>query len=343
MKNRSRVILPFLLCALTCLLAPSISGAQAGGLQLLEVTKIWDRGPTNAFTDLVRYQDRFYCVFREAQAHVSPDGKIRILSSPDGKQWTSEALLEREGQDLRDPKITVHPDGRLLIYGGAAVREENKPATEHRSFVSFSEDGRKWGPIEWATEEGLWLWRVTWFGKNAYGVAYNVSPVSRSKKRYGTTLVQSTDGKRFEELVPSLFNEHGPTEATLRFAADGTCYCLQRRDGRGSNTALLGTSKPPYKKWSWKDLGKYFGGPDFIQIPSGEWIASGRFITDGSAKTVVCRLDMEKGEFIHLLTLPSGGDTSYPGMLWHDGKLWISYYSSHEGKTSIYLATLSNK
>ena len=39
-----------------------------------------------------------------------------------------------------------------------------------------------------------------------------------------------------------------------------------------------------------------------------------------------------------LLRLPSGGDTSYPGMVWHNDQLWISYYSSHEEKTSIYLA-----
>ena len=38
------------------------------------------------------------------------------------------------------------------------------------------------------------------------------------------------------------------------------------------------------------------------------------------------------------LALPSGGDTSYPGLVWHDGLLWVSYYASHEGKTSIYLA-----
>jgi hypothetical protein len=25
-------------------------------------------------------------------------------------------------------------------------------------------------------------------------------------------------------------------------------------------------------------------------------------------------------------------------MVWHEDLLWISYYSSHEGKTSIYLA-----
>jgi len=43
------------------------------------------------------------------------------------------------------------------------------------------------------------------------------------------------------------------------------------------------------------------------------------------------------------VTLPSGGDTSYPGLLWHEERLWVSYYSSHEGKTSIYLAVLGAK
>ena len=46
------------------------------------------------------------------------------------------------------------------------------------------------------------------------------------------------------------------------------------------------------------------------------------------------------GDYEPVLTLPSGGDTSYPGLVWHDGLLWMSYYSSHEGKTSIYLAKI---
>ncbi len=45
-----------------------------------------------------------------------------------------------------------------------------------------------------------------------------------------------------------------------------------------------------------------------------------------------------KGLLTEFLKLPSGGDTSYPGLVWHDGLLWVSYYSSHEGKSSIYLA-----
>jgi len=46
----------------------------------------------------------------------------------------------------------------------------------------------------------------------------------------------------------------------------------------------------------------------------------------------------DAGTLNEALKLPSGGDTSYAGLVWHEGLLWISYYSSHEGKTSIYLA-----
>ena len=46
------------------------------------------------------------------------------------------------------------------------------------------------------------------------------------------------------------------------------------------------------------------------------------------------------GGYEPVLTFPSSGDNSYPGFVWHDGLLWMSYYSSHEGKTSIYLAKI---
>ena len=42
--------------------------------------------------------------------------------------------------------------------------------------------------------------------------------------------------------------------------------------------------------------------------------------------------------------LPSGGDCSYPGLVWHENLLWMSYYSSHEDNhTSIYLAKVKFK
>jgi hypothetical protein len=58
----------------------------------------------------------------------------------------------------------------------------------------------------------------------------------------------------------------------------------------------------------------------------------------GAARTSLCWIDDDAGTLTEFLKLPSGGDTSYPGLVWHDDFLWVSYYSSHEGKTSIYLA-----
>src|SRR5262249_17978335 len=83
--------------------------------------------------------------------------------------------------------------------------------------------------------------------------------------------------------------------------------------------------------------GTRIGGPNLIRLPDGRLIAVVRLYTP-KARTAVCSLDPETGKLAELLTLPSGGDTSYAGLAWHDDLLWISYYSSHEGKTSIYLA-----
>lgn len=60
--------------------------------KLLSAKKIWDQAPHNAFTDLIRFQDRWFCVFREGQAHVSPDGALRVITSTDGEKWESAAL-----------------------------------------------------------------------------------------------------------------------------------------------------------------------------------------------------------------------------------------------------------
>ncbi len=313
--------------------------------RLVEVRKIWDEARHNAFTDLTRFDGRWFCVFREGGRHVSPDGAVRVLTSEDGVRWESAARLVWAGRDLRDPKLSVCPDGRrLMIVGGAAMREDSKPATLSESFVSFSADGRQWSVLQTVGETNRWLWRVTWHNGKAYGVDYDVAPAARAARRYTTALVASEDGVTFTTLVTRFSPCPGTTEATLRFAADGAAFCLQRRDG-SPNTALLGRSAPPYTDWQWQDLGTYFGGPNFLQLPDGTWVACGRMIVDENGKrepkTVLCSLDVTRPSLKPLLTLPSGGDCSYPGLVWYDGLLWISYYSSHEGKTSIYLATVS--
>ncbi len=301
-------------------------GAQARPqAELLEVRKVWDQAPHNAFTDLMRYRDRWLLAFREASGHVSPDGALRVLVSRDGRQWESAARVEMPGRDLRDPKLAETPAGALMLTSYAVAPEAE--GTPGESVAWFSRDGRSWSGPERIGEPDLWLWRVTWHRGTAYTIGYN---------RRIARLYASRDGRRFETLAPQLYSEGYPNESTIRFLPDGTALCLLRRDA-GTRTALLGVARPPYREWSWKDLGVRIGGPNMIRLPDGRWLAAVR-LYDGLVRTSLCWVDTRAGRLEEFLVLPSGGDTSYAGLALYGGLLWISYYSSHEGKSSIYLA-----
>ena len=323
---------------LAALLGPDRAHAQTPTVplkaELIDVRKIADDAPHNAFTDLIYWRDQFVCAFRQGRGHVSTDGRIAILTSANGDKWSRAATLSLPDLDLRDASLSATPDGRLMLIGGVAPRKADNESSDTGSFVAFSENGRDWTKPQVIVEPGRWLWRVTWHDGKAYGVSYATPdnhPVA--------SLLVSDDGVKFTELVPKLLAEGWPTEAVIRFAPDGTAYCLQRRDGSApANSAYLGVSQPPYEQWQWNDLHEFFGGPNLLQLPDGQWIAAGRIARGGKPTTDVALLDVAAKTLTPLLSLPSGGDTSYPGLVYREGVLWVSYYSSHEEKTNIYLA-----
>lgn len=295
-------------------------------LEVVDVRRIWDAAPHGAFTDLIRHQDRWLCAFREAETHHSRDGVIRVIASTDGGSWTSEAVFAMPGIDLRDPKLSVH--GRLTL-SCAAVYPPGGDVGLH-TIAWLTDDAMTWDPPIPVGDPGFWLWRLTWYKERAYGVAYATQGESLVR------LYASADGQNFRPLVSTLFDRGVPSEGSLLFLADDSCLCLLRRDGPGG-TAQLGRSCPPYTDWAWRDLGVKLGGPQLIALPDGRILAAGR-THEGAVRTSLLWLDVEEGTATAALELPSGGDTSYPGLVWHDGLLWVSYYSSHDGKSSIYLA-----
>ncbi len=303
--------------------------------RIVEVKKIWDRAPHNAFTDLIRYHDEWFCVFREGAKHVAPDGALRVLTSKDGNTWTSAALITNATADLRDAKIVITPDDRLMLNGAGAIHQPSP--VKHQTMAWFSTNGRDWSAPVNIGDPNNWLWRVTWHRGTAYGVGYTTAGGKLAR------LYRSDDGKAFTPLVPMLFTNGHPNESTLLFQSDDSALCLLRRDNyAGTNTSAsgqLGIARPPYTDWKWRDLGAKIGGPNFLRLPDGRLVAAVR-LYDGTVRTSLAWLDADAGRLTEFLKLPSGGDCSYAGLAWHEGLLWVSYYSSHEGKTAIYLAKL---
>ncbi|TWT64433.1 exo-alpha-sialidase [Rubinisphaera italica] len=332
-----------LLTCLTVTLIGTDSIAAEDKSLKYEVRKIWDQANHNAFTGLVRFDDQFFCTFREGTGHVpgenGRDGEIRVLTSADGQQWKSFALISENEVDLRDPKLSVTPDGHLMLLIGGSYYEGTK-ILKREPRVCFLESGSQTfstlTPIRMdpAIRTNFdWLWRVTWHENTGYGIMYQSN---QAGVKYGLHLVKTSDGISYEN-VKSFEIEDSPNEATLRFLDDGTMVMLLRRE-KGKALGIIGNAKAPYTEWTLKELDHRLGGPDFIVLENGKLIAGTRKY-QGPAKTILAEVDLQ-GHFKELIEFPSGGDTSYPGFVTYDGQLWMTYYSSHEGKTSIYLATI---
>lgn len=321
-----------------------VLAAMRGGAQeaeVVSVTKVWDKAGHNAFTDLVRYKNLWYLCFRESSGHVGSDGTIRILISSTGESWVDYAEVKEVGVDLRDPKFEVMPDGKrlYLVMGGSVY--EGTTLKGRRPRYSTSQDGKVWTPPQKLLAEGDWLWRVTGHPSDGklYGVAYNQWPktgVATPEAEYSAKMYSSGDGSVWQ--LESILNVPGrPNETTVRFLKDGRAVVLVRQEA-GDKKGMIGVSAPPHRQWTWSQLPVPLGGPNFIELPNGKMVAGSRgFGKTPGAHMVLYKMTPEGVQ--PLLELPSAGDCSYPGMVWHEGFLWVSYYSSHEGgKSAIYLA-----
>ncbi len=340
--NQKSFLLIFLLSTLLSggINSQNIAGEQA---KIISVDRIWDRAGHNAFTDLVNFNNTFYCVFREGISHTPKNGdhamingSIRMIASKDGENWVSVAHIFEKDIDLRDPKLTITPDNRLMILmGGSVYNGKHLESSRGRVCFYYPENGALSKIQEINIDKkirtgGDWLWNVTWLNGTAYGVVYQ--GVKNPLNDYPAHLVKSVDGINFE-YVSSLEITTSPTEADVKFLTDGKMVIIIR-----GKKGAIGASAAPYTNWEWNTLPVPLGGPELIVLKNGKLICATRVYNEKDARRTVLAEVTLAGGFKELVTLPSGGDTSYAGMVLKDGILYVSYYSSHEGQTTIYMA-----
>ncbi|WP_432455659.1 MULTISPECIES: exo-alpha-sialidase [unclassified Agarivorans] len=303
-------------------------------MRLSSVEQVWDKAEHNAFTDMCEFAASLWLCFREASAHVSEQGDIRILRRGfEQTDFEPAAFLHVDGLDLRDPKLVVSPDGRMLLTCAGVTRHEL--SSQLQSYIAWSDDGLIWSELSPQGEAGMWLWRSRYLADSAYAVAYSY--------RLDKVDLYRMDAKGNYQLhLDPLFSlkQNGlayPNEHDLSLLDDGSALCLLRRD-KDSASAQLGYAKPPYLEWTWQDLALQIGGPVMLKLDDGRLLCALRLYQP--VRTSLCWLDADQGRLKEVQVLPSGGDTSYPGLVQRGNTLYCSYYSSHEDKTAIYLAEL---
>lgn len=190
---------------------------------------------------------------------------MRVISSADGESWTSAGHFVLPAGDLRDAKLSITPDGELML--NSAIQVYHPYPDLHRNYVWFSKDGATWSDPVKIGEPDIWIWSVTWHDGVAYGIGYP----NQNSDLQKTRLYKSDDGRKWDVLVSEL---HEGNESSIAFKADGTALCYLR----GGH--VIGQSLPLYTNWKWADT-RDVGGPKLFGLPDGQyprrpWWAMGR-------------------------------------------------------------------
>jgi hypothetical protein len=282
---------------------------------------------------------------------VAADTRIRILVSTSGDRWDECHAFGVPGRDPRDPHFLAF-GGVLFVYTGAwQVPAPGQPCdlNQHLGYAAWSPDGASWEGPRWLEGTyGHYVWRAAAHGGRAYlcgrrrrGFAPGREGEDDPESIEGA-LLESEDGLVWRHA--GLFTEECGDETAFLFEEDGELVAVAR--GAGPRRARLCRSRPPYRRWDRRDLGRDLGGPLLARWGSRYLVGGRSTAVVGQPRTALFWL--VDGQLHPAAELPSGGDTSYPGFvaLGPDQGL-LSYYSSHQGSGSgrppaaIYLARLA--
>ncbi len=314
-------------------------------IQVDAVRKVYDDGAHDAFTDLARFGERLYLTCRSCpDGHmVFASSRIVVLASADGGAWEEVFAFSVPDRDTRDPHFLAFA-GRLYVCTGTwlvpppgAPRDLN----DHLGYAAWTQDGQSWhGPIMLEGTYGHYIWRAAAWNGRAY-------LCGRRRRRFAAHLEAESAAQSIESAMlvsedglvwryAALFAPEYGDETAFQFEPDGELVAVVR--GADGRPAQLCRAQPPFHTWKRSDLDRNVGGPLLVRW-HGRYLVGGRRTLAGAPRTVLSWLD--EGRLVDVVELPSSGDNSYPGFVaMEDGRALLSYYSSHEGSTSIYLAEL---
>ena len=319
-------------------------------IALKRFKKVFSDGYHNAFTDLIKWRNKYYLCFRHGTRHFirdKPDGEIYVLESEDIDTWNLVKVLKVEGWDNRDPKFFIYND-KLYLYTQSWSPERKI----HETFCFYTEDLVKWyGPYDC----GQYIfWRPRIYRDKIIVAAY-----THDESEWKVDLLTSKDGIKWK-YTTTMFRGRKVNETDLLIEEDRV-KAFSRTE-TGNRKLLLLSPVKNFKEWKAMELSRIIQGPAVIKF-KGDIYVLGRFYTveEDWEKNIREKplLDFArtgcfilKDKELRLISeFPSGGDCSYPGVIKLDTDgILVSYYSGHEDQendgrihTNIYLMELEIK
>ena len=350
------LILAFFVCVAICSIAPVVHAEPAPQVRVSNVRRVFDNGEHNAFTDLIRFNGRYFLTFRSCpDGHmVHPTASIIILASSDLQSWEAVHQFSVPSRDTRDPHF-LDFKGQLFVFTGTWYCGASSPVpaetdlNQQLGYAVTTADGQTWSePHMLEGTYGHYIWRAATDGQHAYLCGRRKHEFDARPRGDGlgveSALLQSDDGLVWR--THALFQPTEGNETAFQFSGQGIGLGIARRTGK---PAQLLQSVAPYTTWKSSELDRFIGGP--LLCKWGErWVVGGRHQTADGPRTALCWLSTDAPptqQLQEFALLPSDGDNSYPGFVeLSPARAVVSWYSSHErdsqGRTitAIYMADL---
>ncbi|MCP4755467.1 MAG: hypothetical protein GY866_31780 [Proteobacteria bacterium] len=319
--------------------------SEIDGNLKMETWDLVNDGMHNSNSYLTYWRDEFWLAHASSIYHfATPECKLVLWRSPDGKNWTRSFEVQVPGEDIRDPKFAVIDD-KLFLYVLKSIDFNPEPYT---TAYLVTEDGENWSELKELTKNEGWLfWNPRSFDGDTY---YTPAYWFLHGK---SVLLKTTDGMDFDYVSTIHNGKSGQVndrndETDFSFYDDGTLISTQRLeysenlhgDKRACTNITL--SKPPYHEWTeiGKDYTTRLDGPALFTYNNRVYAVGRHNPTVAGSKHIgslftVKRTSLylvsQKG-LVKLSDIPSCGDTAYGGVVLKDGFLYATYYTNDTGK-----------
>ena len=303
--------------------------------------------------DVTYFKGRFYFAFRTAPSHfASKKTRIYVLSSADREKWELEADFHL-GADLREPRFAIFHDSLFFYFfeGGT-----NPLSFEPRQAWGSATSGNKdWKKARSLGIDGYVPWRFRDRNDTLYVSAYYGVNLYRADHQADLRLFYSLDGFVWHKISekPQVGGRSGE-EGEFIFDAKGNLWGTVRLESEGAY--LVKSKANNISEWALRKTGFKYDSALLFLYKDEVYLVSRRNIEGEMDKaprkapyafrksynltrysltpkvTAIFRLDKEKMEMIHVLDIPSTGDTAFPGIIdLGNGRFWLLNYSSDLG------------
>jgi hypothetical protein len=284
-------------------------------------------GAYEAFPDIVQLNDgRLMTVFYAGYSHVSlPDGTwpnggrvSYVLSSDQGKSWSTPKILYDTSHDDRDPSISVLPDGRL------AANYFDWPSGD--VYVVYSSDvGKTWTSPQYVYER--------------HGTSSPIRPLSTGRlalPMYRALALSDNNGGSWQTYqIPyttATGQEISITETDVFERSNGDLFAIHRTDG--GTPMYFNLSSDKGQTWtSAAPMGFSGHSPYLMSTREGILLLAYRgVIGNEQGWDTRVRYSLDEGQTWSDYSVVDNVTGAYPSMVQlDDGSVLITYYEEGAG------------